>query len=416
MKVLIIDFCCNAVEMATQIERCNKEVSHIYLLAQMVCPSVWGSDRVTVINDQLDNQAVLKLTQEKQIDLVLNMNSIYGSTGLFELLKENNVDVLGTNKAFADTEINKLGFKRWLMENNIRTPKLRREALMQQLLDEADELDYPVVIKPDSQFGPKTLVIDNAKALGDYFSEVKSTIPQAEKGIVFCLEDVLPGNQIIQIHYAASRNRAVITQSLVITSTPKTDKTPAGATLGVQPWLLIKKFQSEIQSCINKIASHHPGIYIGMLQYMLGNNGLLYVIENNARPAAGNRYASWGDVISIFEQLRAGDIKSVHEELYEHEGSQYAIGAPLAHHTESLTLNDQQFKSLMDSGCISPFSFYREDDAIVSRHKRIPSGFSVYGSSAEEVIQQYHSQRKKVMSMASYEINDVSKNIFGIEG
>jgi hypothetical protein len=335
---------------------------------------------------------MLELVERHSADLVINFNPLHGDAGLVEFLAQREIAAIGSNQVFSQTEINKREFKQWLTEQEIPTPRVRFEGLARDVLARKHELDYPLVVKPDIQVGPQTTVIPDPDALSAYFAHLASVMPTAESGLIFLIEDCLPEGSVIQILYGATGGRGVTLASVKMTVVPKTEETPTGAVFAVLPWSERPRYQGQLDGIQDKIANAFGGKSIGSLQCMLGQDGILYVIENNARPAACCMYDPWRDPFGCVRNLLGGDANGLRDATDSSSDDRCYLAAGLIHPEPSVWIGEDRFKELVASGSVRPFSFQREEQGFKTEHGRMPSALLVSGSTRQEAADTFNQE------------------------
>lgn len=410
MNILVIDYCCNSVDFSWRLSQEQQGIRQVYLMSDWVCPEVWKSEHLSFIAETQVHAEILQQVKKLDIHLVVNFNSLLGAAGLLEYLKDNAVEAIGANKAFADTEINKLEFKRWLLRNDFLTPAIQFEGLLAGVIKQSSRFSYPVVIKPDIQAGPQIAVLRDVAALMAYVDTVRIDFPQAEYGIVFVIEDEIPSEEVVQVHYVIASGKPYITHSIKALFGPKLPSNKLGALVAISPWQKLQHYQAELIRLLNVLAKTGAAT-IGTLQCMLGNDGQLYIIENNARPAACNMYDDWFSLSGFINALSTRNTSQLEENcLYMNKPRQYTVGMPLIHQQANIDFTDLEFQLLKSTG-IHMYAFSK-DNSYCSSSAKMPSLLIVGGDTPEQAVDIFNQNFSAISKFVPYNSLEMHASIF----
>ena len=98
----------NGLFAADRLSRQYQEVEKVILISEFVRPSLWASEGLTIIQEPQNIAAIIELVKTEAIDLVVNLNSIYGSAGIAEAIEAINVPCIGSNQSETQTEEDRL--------------------------------------------------------------------------------------------------------------------------------------------------------------------------------------------------------------------------------------------------------------------------------------------------------------------
>ena len=410
LKILIIDYCCNSVDLAWRLSHQEAEIEHIYLMADNICPTIWQNKNLTLLPSVADIHLILALVRSLKVALVANFSPLLGMSGLLELLAAQGVKSLGSNRIFSETEIKKRDFKKWLIDNKFSTPQVQFEGMMVDVLSHAKQLAYPLVIKPDIQVGPPVITLHNSQQLKQYFALIKSQHAAAEHSVIFMLEQEVLSAEVIQFHYLMVAGRAKLTHSINVLYGSKCDENQLGAMVAVSPWSQLANFKNEVERLLNLLAATGAAA-IGTLQCMVDSDGILHVLENNARPAACNVYDDWDDLLGFILAMADDDFSELNaNDFFISQRRPYSIGVPLIHQSPKIEIADDNFDQLRDLG-VAPYAFTKAN-SYISAHDSMPSLMIVGGESPSKALEAFNDRFSLVTDWLAYDAVIINEDIF----
>ena len=385
MNFLFIDELNNAALIARDLATEGDAVGEIFVLAKNTDQQVWGHEKITYLYESWGIEEIIAFAKEKSVDITLNFNIILGKAGLVEAMQKEGLICLGTNKEFALMETDKKKFKSWLKANNINTPAILFEGLHDHLLVKANDLQYPCVVKPDSQIGPIVAVCQNQKDLEDYLQTTVQRIPYAKNAVLFMVEEYIPSIEVMGVLYYLCGDKAYLGESAKVLFAGKSDENLDGTMFTISPHPKIDNYREKIQQIIDKMTAFSSS-GIGHIQCMIDQSGELYVIENNSRPNAYT-FLKREKLFEFIRALKNKNGEQIPEPLlsYQYLGEQCQMMAfPLLHKEDQIKVD---FKAINELPWLDyyPFSVTKEE-SFLSNHKRIPSCAVVTGKNYQEMF------------------------------
>lgn len=372
MNIVMIDSSGSAVDFAQRLLQARSKVEMVHIFSGSVSAGAWESERLTVIEKkQIDPPAVIQYCLEKSVSLLVNFDSSYGAAGLLEMAEEAGIKVFGTSRSFAETEMDKRGFKHWMIAQGIQTPAIQMEGTVASIEHGRDNLTYPLVIKPDRQLGPQIQICHTPEGLDTYIKVTVEKQPAAQYGIVFIIEDYIPANHIFQVEYAFGGGQGFVEYTGSLAFVGKSSKNPMGVSCGLSPYPLYERYASTIQDIIQNIIPQDSA-GLGFFQAMIDEQGELYVLENNARPGGCRVWFELNDPLALIDGLIAGTLTHSRDP-QSHQSDPGVFGLLfLGHNEKERTVNWETINHLPGARFL-PFSVAREEGNTVSKQGRPPS-------------------------------------------
>ena len=404
MKFLLIDETCNSLLMARRLSADVDNVAHVYILAANVDQVVWGGERISIVNhDHWTLDGIIDFVRQHAIDMVVNLNVILANAGLVERCLEKGIRCIGTNQAFAEMESNKREFKSWLHSNDIKTPRILFEGMYEDIIQQANSLAYPCVIKPDSQIGPVVSVCQSAKELMAYLEMTAARIPYARTGIIFMVEEYIPSSHVMAVLYYLCGDKAYMAESVRILFSEKSDKNIDGGMYTVSPYPDFHQYRDQVQMILDKMTEFSSSA-LGDLQCLIDESGELYVMENSSRPSPYDFLCTEG-VYDLLLSLEEKDGSKIPEAALKYnftrEGGKM-VAFSLLHQTEKLQvdvdgLNDLPWLEYF------PFSVTAEDGKFYSHHRRLASIALVCDESYEQAVGKINDNFSSLQALGDFQ-------------
>jgi hypothetical protein len=399
VKLLIIDMYNNGLFMAEKLVRTTSaaDVEKVFLLSQFIRPSMWVSDRLEVITEKLTVEQVVELVQRERISLVANFSSLYGVAGVLEAIEKIGVACIGSNRAYSQTEIGKRDFRRWLIDNGFSSPQIYFEGMFDDIAAKASEFTYPLVIKPDSQIGPKVAVCHDQVALEHYLQTTAEAVPYTKFAVVFLIEEYVPLIDNLYVVFYLCNGHIFISDTTRLPLDWKGTRNAGECAYALVPNPLFEHHRAEITAAIEKMKTFTQTC-IGIMQCGVSDDGKLYFIESNARPATA-ALGSFEKPLSLLLALRDGD----HDTLGRLLDARKANGASIAlMHREDKIKVDIDTLNNLEGFSYSPNSIEKEADGFYSHRKGAPSMLHVHGETLDEIIERLEKHLPTIQATGDY--------------
>ncbi len=282
MKLVIVEMYSNGVHLARRLARIPA-VESVFLVSDTANAEIWSDEVQLIEASAVGADDIVRLASERDIDLVVNLSSRFGAAGLMESLEGTGVQSIGSDKVFSETEFDKRGFKSWLAEHDFHTPKVLIEAPISDIQEMAENLRFPLVVKPDRQVGPPVQVCTSPRDLADYAEHAIRRWPYAQYGVVFLVEEYIEFVDHLHVVYCIAGGEGRVLTSVRVarewTNKSAMDKCP----ISVTPHPKQEDYREQIESVVRALA--RPRLHaFGDIQCAIAANGDLYFLENNARP------------------------------------------------------------------------------------------------------------------------------------
>lgn len=400
MNVLIIEMYRNGVSLAADLAR-RPGIEKVIVVTDALDNSAWQTPNLSFISaTDLSVNDILDLVDREKIDIAANFSSIYGAAGVVEALEKRGTRCVGSNKAFSETEINKRGFKRWLVDQEFKTPRILFEGTYSDILDQIKTFNFPLVIKPDRQIGPSVSVCNDADELNNYLSKAVKNTPYAKFGVLFLVEECINIVDTMHVMYFLDGERSFITDSVKTPEHWQNSARFSECFFSVSPHPKAYLFESELKRFlirISKIADHA----IGAIQCGITEHSELYFIENNARPATA-MFTQLSNVIPCFHHDHSRvtfSRGSLHTTLQV--DSSFKVAIALMHDTDKAEVDIETLMSIPHTD-YAPFSLRESNGSFLSHTRSFPSILIVNGSSRKELISRIEECVNRIQSSGHF--------------
>lgn len=408
MNVAILDLFANASDFAQRMDSSENDIEDIYLISNHVSPTIWSRGKLQVVEGISSVEQVVNFLQQKNISLLVNFNSLLGYAGVLEKAKELGVKTFGASLEFSKTEINKREFKDWLKKNNFRTPEIYFMGLMKDVRSKAGSFTYPLVIKPDIQCGPKTVICHSDSELIGYLEETARLLSFTELSILFVVEQFVDADYILGIEYYISNGNGFPVYSAACAYGAKSDRNITGAAWGYSPYPELLPHQEEINRLIQLLASFtHAGV--GTFQAIIDKEGQLQVLENNARPTACRIWRELADPILAIQHLINGKVDSIHDSQAFNATNGHMLSVLLVQDHDEIPI-ELSLPLQLDGVQLTPHSMKLKNKQMTSIKGKPPSVLTIYGDNWFEISSKLKSAAK-IDGMGIFELSKIETEI-----
>jgi phosphoribosylamine-glycine ligase len=388
MKVLITDLHGNGIPLAQYLTTQVETIEKVFHLSESIDPALWQNEKWHIITERLSNDAIIALIKNEGIDWVSNFDPFYGVAGLLEALQAENISCIGSNKTLSETEINKHQFKQWLVENKFKTPEIRFEGLFKQIAENIDQFVYPLVIKPDSEIGPKVQVCHDQQVLKNYLDVTAASVPYAKFGVLFIIEEYLEITEHMHVLYVINDKKGVLTGSVKLSQNEEDKLSRDECGYAVIPHPEYSNHRAELQRFVDGLASSASS-GIGSIQCTITADNQLYFIENNARPGS-QVFFLFDNPLILTQSLLANNSIEL-SQLIENQSAKVTGGIALLHKENEIAVDYERLSAL--SGIqYCPNSVTKKDGRHVSKKYSAPSMLLLQGNTLgelEEVLERH---------------------------
>lgn len=257
----------------------------------------------------IDKEAVLKLTQEQNIDGILSFACDPGVETMAYVCEKLGLPCVGSYQAVLTLQDKSL-FRQFLTENGFNVPKAKGYSDIDKAMEEKDEYHWPVIVKPVDSAGSKGVTrvddIGELRAAAEFairYSKTKRFIVEEfiqQKGCSSDTDSFSVNGELVFASFANQR----FDKNASNPYTPSAYSWPSGMPSHIQTEL-----RSELQRLI-KLLGLKTSIY--NIETRQGIDGKAYIMEMSPR-GGGNRlsemlrYASGVDLIINAVRAAAGD-------------------------------------------------------------------------------------------------------------
>lgn len=373
MNVLVIDENCNGIDFACRLADKRTTEATVFLSTDKIDKALWQRPGLSIIHPFESADQLNEFCTQRTITTIINFSSLLAYNRLLEKVDKTKTTLLGTDRSFAETEYNKLGFKKWLIENNYPTPTIQVQGFLSDIETQLDKLDYPVTIKPDIQTGPSTKVCFNSGDLESYIQEVDRILGASKQAILYVIEDYIESEEVIVFDYHMVGQEIIFEYNAIAVSLPKGQSNSIGASYAAIPYPNHQIVEKEFLSVLKTLASElqPETTYRGELQGMIGKDKKLYFIENNARQPACMVSVLIEDPWMLIDGWKTQNAVMVKQALKPTKNL-HAIVTILMHAEPEIELDTQWLQERKDI-TITPYAWVKKGKKTISINTRMPT-------------------------------------------
>ncbi|ARN73222.1 hypothetical protein [Oceanicoccus sagamiensis] len=371
----------NGLFAANRLANDYQQVQKVILLSEFVRASMWASERLQIIQEAQNIASIVELVKAENIDFVVNLNSIYGSAGIVETLTAMDIPCIGSNRTFSATEIDKRDFRHWLIGKGFTSPLILHEGMFDEIEAQMDQFDYPLVIKPDSQIGPKVSPCHNKEELKNYLAESAQRFPYARNVVLFSIEEYIPLMDELYVTYFMCGGKAIIWESNRLPHSWKATRDAGECAYGLIPNPNFEPYREQITQYLESAAEFTDNC-IGIIQCGIAEDYSLFFVESNARPPTAC-LGLFDDPLAVLEALRDQDYDRLQALLAGVESHGAAIA--LMHKADTIEVDVDTLNQL-EGFSYWPNSVEKEQGKYISHRRGAPSFLHVHGNTIDEVV------------------------------
>ena len=194
LKILIIGSGGREHALSWIVSRSKRDIDKVYVM-----PGNAGTlSEKNVFNIECDisnSQSVLDFAIQNEIDLTIVGPEDPLVNGLCDLFQENNLNIFGPKKYFAQLEGSKVFAKDFMNKNNLPTAKYKEFKKIEEALDYIENKKMPIVIKYDGLAAGKG--VDICESVVDAKNSIKKLLKPGQKIII---EDFIKGAELSAIY------------------------------------------------------------------------------------------------------------------------------------------------------------------------------------------------------------------------
>ncbi len=371
----------NGLFAANRLTNQYEQVNKVILVSEFVRASMWASDRLHIIQEAQNIGSIVELVNNEKIDLVVNLNSIYGSAGVVEAVEAIGIPCIGSNRAFSETEIEKKNFRHWLIDKGFKSPLILHEGMFDEIEANIDQFEYPLVIKPDSQIGPKVCPCYSKEDLQQYLTASAKHYPYARNIVLFTIEEYIPLMDELYVTYFICDGKAIIWESNRLPHSWKATRDAGECAYGLIPNPNFEPYREEITQYLES-ATEFADNCIGIIQCGITEDYGLHFMESNARPPTAC-LGLFDDPLAVLLALKDRDYTALTKLL---DGVDSHGAAIALMHQENTIEVDVDTLNKLDGFSYWPNSVEKEQGKYISHRRGAPSFLHIHGKSIDEVI------------------------------